>query len=224
MYIRRWTGRSSCPARNGIKIKNGKQIVWGVRIKRDEPFLYKQFALLFYKLLKLFISKDNKIDLANADFYLLERKVVDAINSCRERNSSLFGLIAWIGFKQDEVKYHRKERILGKSKWSFRSKMRLVLDWIIAFSGIPLKLISIFGILIALIGLLYALYIIYLSLSGLTTPGWAETVILILILGGIQMVMIGVIGEYLWRTLDESRNRPVFFIEETNEEYKTKEV
>lgn len=196
------------------KIINGKQIVWGVRTKRKESFLYKRFTLLFYKLLELFINTENKIDLANADFYLLERKVVDAINSCPERNTSLFGLIAWIGFKQDDVKYQRRERSIGKSKWSLRSKMRLVLDWIIAFSGIPLKLISIFGILVAFIGLLYALVIIYLSLSGLTTPGWAETVILILLIGGIQMIMIGVIGEYLWRTLDESRNRPVFFIEE----------
>jgi polyisoprenyl-phosphate glycosyltransferase len=204
------------------KIKAGKQIVWGVRSSRNEPFLKKQFARLFYKLLSLFFTKENNIDLANADFYLLDRKVVDALNSCPERNTSLFGLIAWIGFKQDEVEYQRQERAIGKSKWNFKSKMRLVFDWIIAFSGLPLKLISVLGIIIAFIGFLYALAIIYLSLSGNTTPGWAETVILVLLLGGIQMIMIGVIGEYLWRTLDESRKRPVFFIEATSNEDKNK--
>lgn len=204
------------------KIKEGKQIVWGVRSSRDEPFFKKLFAQLFYKLLSLFFAKENKIDLASADFYLLDRKVVDALNSCPERNTSLFGLIAWIGFKQDEVKYQRRERAIGESKWNFKSKMRLVFDWVIAFSGLPLKLISAFGILIALIGFLYAMVIIYLSLSGRTTPGFAETVILMLLLGGIQMIMIGVIGEYLWRTLDESRKRPVFFIEATSDEDKNK--
>lgn len=204
------------------KIKAGKQIVWGVRSSRNEPFFKKQFARLFYKLLNLFFTKEKNIDLANADFYLLDRKVVDALNSCPERNTSLFGLIAWIGFKQDAVEYQRRERAIGKSKWNFKSKMRLVFDWIIAFSGLPLKLISVFGIIIAFSGFLYALLIIYLSLSGRTTPGFAETVILVLLLGGIQMIMIGVIGEYLWRTLDESRKRPVFFIEETSDEDKNK--
>jgi glycosyltransferase involved in cell wall biosynthesis len=204
------------------KIKEGKQIIWGVRTSRDEPLLKKQFARLFYKLLSIFITNESNIDLANADFYLLDRRVVDALNSCPERNTSLFGLIAWIGFKQDKVEYQRRERAIGKSKWNFKSKMRLVFDWIIAFSGLPLKLISVFGILIALIGFLYALLISYLSLSGRTTPGWAETVILVLLLGGIQMIMIGVIGEYLWRTMDESRSRPVFFIEESSDEDKNK--
>jgi polyisoprenyl-phosphate glycosyltransferase len=85
------------------KIKEGKQIVWGVRKSRNEPFLNKQFAVLFYKLLSMFVANENKIDLANADFYLLERKVVNAINSCPERNTSLFGLIAWLGFRQDSA-------------------------------------------------------------------------------------------------------------------------
>jgi glycosyltransferase involved in cell wall biosynthesis len=203
------------------KIKEGKQIIWGVRTTRDEPFFARQFSRLFYKLLSLFVAKESHIDLANADFYLLDRKVVDALNFCRERNTSLFGLIAWIGFKQDEVKYQRRKRAKGKSNWNFKSKRKLAFDWIIAFSGVPLKVISITGILVAFIGFLYALVIIFMTLSGHTTPGWAETVILILLLGGIQMIMIGVIGEYLWRTLDESRSRPVFFIEETSDKDQT---
>lgn len=196
------------------KIKEGQQIIWGVRSARKEAFITKQLSLLFYKLLNAFVPNENKVDLSNADFYLLDRKVVEAINSCQERNTSLFGLIAWIGFKQDQVIYERKERLIGKSKWNFKSKLKLTTDWIIAFSGIPLKLISFLGTLFAAIGFLYALYIMVLSITGQTTPGWAETVILVLLMGGIQMVMIGVLGEYLWRTLDESRKRPLFFVEE----------
>jgi dolichol-phosphate mannosyltransferase len=196
------------------KIKEGAHIVWGVRIARSEPILKKQVVLFFYQILGYLVQNSDKIDLANADFYLLHRKVVDAINSCKERNTSLFGLIAWIGFKQDQVSYERGKRKNGKSKWNFRSRMRLATDWIIAFSGLPLKLITLFGILFALAGFLYALAIIILYFLGKTTPGWAEMVILILLLGGIQMCMIGIIGQYLWRTLDESRYRPLYFVEE----------
>lgn len=196
------------------KIKNGKQIVWGVRRNRDEPFFNRKFSELFYRLLSLFVPNENNIELSNADFYLLDRKVVNAINSCQERNTSLFGLIAWVGFKQDQVTYERKSRMVGKSKWNFKSKLKLTMDWIIAFSGIPLRLITILGTAIATLGFFYALLVIALGLFGNTAPGWASTVILILVLGGIQLVMLGVIGEYLWRTLDEGRKRPLFFIEE----------
>jgi dolichol-phosphate mannosyltransferase len=199
------------------KIKEGKQIVWGVRKSRNEPFMNKQFAVLFYKLLSMFVANENNIDLANADFYLLDRKVVNAINSCPERNTSLFGLIAWIGFKQDSVEYDRRERMSGKSKWNFNSKIRLAVDWIMAFSGLPLKIISFLGIAFAGLGFAYAAFIIIYTILGYATPGWSETAVLILVIGGVQMIMIGVIGEYLWRTLDESRNRPLFFVEETTE-------
>jgi len=198
------------------KIQQGKDIIWGVRNNRQEPILSKYFAVIFYKLLSLFISNENNVDLANADFYLLNKKVVKAINSCEERNTSLFGLIAWIGFEQDQVKYDRKKRNSGKSKWNFNSKMKLALDWIMAFSGLPLKLGSILGFLVAFFGFLYAIFILFFALSGKAIPGWASTTTIILFLGGIQLMMIGIVGEYLWRTLDETRKRPIFFIEKTN--------
>jgi glycosyltransferase involved in cell wall biosynthesis len=195
------------------QIEKGKQIVWGVRRNRQEPFFHKHLSQIFYRLLSWFVPNENNIDLANADFYLLNRVAVDAINSCQERNTSLFGLIAWIGFDQGQEIYERKERYAGQSKWNFKSKMKLTLDWIIAFSGIPLKLITHLGSVFAIVGFLYALYIVVLSLLDMTTPGWAETVILMLLIGGIQMIMIGVVGEYLWRTLEEGRKRPLYFKE-----------
>jgi dolichol-phosphate mannosyltransferase len=126
----------------------------------------------------------------------------------------LFGLIAWLGFKQDFVNFQKRERLSGKSKWNLKSRFRLAKDWIIAFSGLPLKIASLTGIFISMLGALGALFIILRKLFyGYAVMGWPSTAVLILILGGIQLVMLGLIGEYLWQNLDESRKRPLYFIE-----------
>lgn len=200
------------------KLKSGCQVVWGVRKKREEPFLAKLLTGIAYKLIITFSGTESSgINLANADFFILSRKVMDAINSCQERNTSFWGLLFWLGFKQDYVEYDRKSRIEGKSKWSMRSKVRLFTDWIIAFSGVPLKLISLMGFFTAALGFLYALFVICYTLLGYAKPGWAEPVTLILVIGGVQMMMLGILGEYLWRNLDETRKRPLFFIEDQTE-------
>lgn len=197
------------------KLINGSQVIWAIREDRDEPFYIKLFAALFYRLLKwLTKSEIGDINISNADFYLLDRKIIEAINVCPERNTSVFGLILWLGFKQDYVNYERRERFSGASKWNFRSRMRLAKDWVIAFSGIPLKVMSIIGVVIAVLGFLYSLFIIVFTLLGYSSPGWSETAVLILVIGGTQMTMLGVIGEYLWRNLDETRSRPLYFIED----------
>jgi polyisoprenyl-phosphate glycosyltransferase len=197
------------------KISDGEHTVWALRQSRNEPFLAKAFSTLFYKMLKWFIAqRDHDINLANADFYLLSRKVVDAINACEEKNTSLFGLIIWLGFRQSSVTYERRPRMSGRSKWNFKSRFKLAQDWIISFSGVPLKLITWLGIVCSLLGLSYAVFLIIYTILGYAKPGWAEAVILTLISDGIRMIMLGVIGEYLWRTLDESRKRPLFFVED----------
>jgi glycosyltransferase involved in cell wall biosynthesis len=196
------------------KISQGFHTVWALRISREEPLLGKLFSGLFYKLLRWVTRQKAEINLANADFYLLSRKVVDSINSCEEKNTSLFGLIIWLGFNQGFVQYHRRERISGKSKWNFKSRTRLAKDWIIAFSGLPLKLITYLGIIFSILGFSYATFLFFYALYGYSRPGWAESVIITLISDGFRMIMLGVIGEYLWRTLDETRKRPLYFIEE----------
>lgn len=198
------------------KWKEGNHIVWALRYSRNESISVKLFALVFYKLLGLLTDINiGQIDLSRADFYLLDRKVVDAINSSIERNTSLFGLIIWSGFRQDYVEYERRERRYGKSKWSFRSRLRLAKDWIVAFSGLPLKLMSIIGFFVSSIGFLYAIMVLINAISGNPVQGWASTILIILILGGLQMIMLGIIGEYLWRNLDETRKRPLYFIEDS---------
>jgi polyisoprenyl-phosphate glycosyltransferase len=203
------------------KWKAGVHTVWAIRESRNERWLDKMAANVFYWILKAFMDGGkNEIDLSNADFYLLSKRTADAINRCEERNTSLFGLIVWLGFKQDSVVYTRRERLSGKTKWTFRSRLRLAKDWVIAFSGIPLKLITNIGIATATLGFLYAGYIFVCALLQYTTPGWAETVLITLFSSGILMIMLGIIGEYLWRTLEEARMRPLYFIEDettTNE-------
>ncbi len=201
------------------KLNAGAHVVWGVRRKREEPFFTRMLVGLAYGLIQsLAPSNVSEINLSNADFYLLSKKAVEAINHCPERHTSLFGLILWLGFKQEAVLYDRRARRMGKSKWRFRGLFQLLVDWIVAFSGIPLKLISILGFLTAALGFSYAVFIVGYTLLGYAKPGWAETVVLILVLGGAQMMMLGVIGEYLWRTLDETRQRPLYFIEARTDE------
>jgi dolichol-phosphate mannosyltransferase len=196
----------------------GAHVVWGLRRERcGESFLQKTFSLLFYRLLTLMTGcSKNGTDLSRADFYLLDRKVVDAINTLQENNSSLFGLVAWIGYEQTSVEYHRRARLSGCSKWKFRSRMRLAKDWIIAFSGLPLKLMTGLGFSVACMGLFFAVFIaVKTILIGTPVQGWASTMIVILLLGGLQMAMLGVVGEYLWRTLEESRQRALYFVEKS---------
>ena len=205
----------SCVEMMLSKHRNGAKIIWALRKDRkDEPWHIRKTARIFYKLLH-WLDRDNlyECDLFRADFCLLGREAVDAINSCNEKNTSLFGLISWLGFGQDFVEYQRGHRRSGRSKWNFERRFNLAIDWITAFSSLPLRLISIIGIIVATCGFLYAIFIIYNTFAGSPPEGWTSTMVVILVLGGVQMVMMGVIGEYLWRNIEESRSRPLYFIE-----------
>lgn len=195
--------------------RSGKDIVWALRQNREnESFGQKLFAKVFYRLLGWFGGGDAQIDLSRADFYLLDRKVINAVKACRERNTSLFGLLVWLGFNQGYVEYERRPRRAGGSKWNFKSRLHLAKDWIIAFSGLPLKLMTMLGFCIAGLGFLYAAFVAVRNIMfGSPLIGWPSVITAILLLGGGQIMMLGIIGEYLWRTLDESRNRPTYFIE-----------
>lgn len=195
--------------------RDGRKIVWALRRTRgDEPWLIRRPAQVFYHMLAWAVGRaEYGIDLSRADFFLLDRTVVEAINSCPERNTSLFGLLAWIGFDQGCVEYNRRERRAGASKWDFRSKLRLANDWIVAFSGLPLKMMSWTGFAVAAVGFLYALVVVFNFFRAGSVQGWSSMMVAVLLLSGVQMMMVGVIGEYLWRTLDESRQRPLCFVE-----------
>ena len=208
----------SCLEEMIMKWHEGAQTIWALRKDRDnEPWYIRKPSELFYRVLNnLLEDRNHNVNIEKADFALLDRKVVDAINSCTERSTSIPGLLSWLGFRHDFVEYIRRDRMHGKSKWSFRSRMRLAKDWIVAFSGLPLKLMTVVGFFVAFVGFSFALFtIINAVFIGKPVQGWASIMVVILLLGGLQMIMFGIVGEYLWRNIDESRKRPLYFIEKS---------
>ncbi len=193
----------------------GAKVIWALKKDRKaEAWHMRKAAQLFYRILLLLDeTQEQNIDFSRADFFMLDRTVVKAINACPEKNTSLFGLIGWLGFRSDFVEYDRKPRVRGKTKWSFKRRLRLARDWIIAFSGLPLKIMSIMGAVVATAGFIYGAFLIIHAIVGKPAPGWSSIMVAIFVLGGLQMMMLGVIGEYLWRNLDESRKRPLYFVE-----------
>lgn len=191
------------------------KVVWALRERRDnETWYYRLLARTYYLILNfLYQRKDDAINQAYADFFLLDRNVINAVGACSERNTHLFGLIEWLGFAQDFVKYRRRKRRCGKPKWSYRGRLDVGARWIIAFSGLPLRLMIFVGFITALLGFLYAIFLVIRTFVAYPAPGWSSIMVAILVLGGIQMLMLGIIGEYLWSNLEESRKRPLYLIE-----------
>lgn len=194
--------------------REGHDVIWGLRKKREEPLRARIVNGLFYKILEwVNPSGYTGIDLLRADFFLIGRKVINAVNASSERNSSLFGLVLWMGFKQGFVEYDRNERRSGRSKWSFARRLKLATDWIISFSGVPIRFMTGVGMATALLGFIYAGVIILNRWFGHPVEGWSSILVLILLIGGVQMVMLGMLGEYLWRSFDQTKNRPLFLVE-----------
>ena len=196
------------------KWKEGKQIVWAVRsIRMGETTVTKVTSRFYYWLMRKVVGI-KKLPSTGADFFLIDRKVIEALKLFKESNTSIFSLLTWMGFKQDRIFYIKQERLHGRSGWTFRKKMRLLIDSVTSFSHFPIRFMTYLGISIAFIGFLYACFVINNALSGIPIKGWSSLIIVIIILGGFQLIMIGILGEYLWRVLDESRRRPLFLIEE----------
>jgi dolichol-phosphate mannosyltransferase len=197
------------------KWKTGIHVVWAVRQQREGIRTQDHlFARIYYRMMRDIVGIQN-IHPAGADFFLIDRRVINGILQFQEKNRSIFALVAWMGFKQDFIEYTKKARLHGKSGWSFRKKVTLVIDSITSFSYLPIRFMSYFGIIIAIAGFCYAVFIIFNAITGKPPEGWSSLMVAILLIGGIQMVMLGVLGEYIWRALDESRKRPQFLIEET---------
>ena len=146
---------------------------------------------------------------------LLDRKVIDALNAFPERNRLTAGLILFAGFRQTEIEYHRLARYSGTSKWSIRRKIKLMIDTLVSFSSLPLRLTSAAGLAIAALSISYAVYLAIGTLFyGHSVEGWTTTIVIMLMLGGVQLCVMGILGEYLWRVCDEVRCRPLFLVQE----------
>ena len=195
----------------------GHHVVWAVREERRGVSKIDVFlANTFYRLLNL-LGEVN-LPPRGSDFALLDRKAVDALLQSAGSDPSIGGEIARLGFSTAQISYTKEERAAGASKWTLKRKLKAFADAFVSFSYAPLRTMSYLGMTCSLLGFLYALALIVLRLRTQTpVQGWASLIVVVLVLGGVQMMMLGVLGEYLWRTLEAARRRPIYFIEETSE-------
>ncbi len=188
------------------------EIVICTRLNREDGWHRKITSRIFYKMMRI-LTFDN-MPKGGFDFVLLSRRAVDFLISNNEANAFWQGKILWSGFSTKYIPYVRKVRDIGVSRWTFSKKLKLFLDGIFAYSYFPVRLMSFLGVGSFLCGFVYAIVIVLNYFVGdIPFKGWAPLMILILVLSGLQMLMIGFIGEYLWRTLDQVRGRPEYVIE-----------
>lgn len=202
--------------------KKGNNVVLAVRQDREESLGTKFFANTYYWLVR-------KAALANMpeggfDVYLLDRKVINVLLSLDERNSALTGQILWSGFKTEQIPYVRLEREIGTSKWTLKKKIRLVTDTLFSFSTLPISLVTGIGTVSFIGALVWGIVVLIFKLMGLIqVSGWTTLFIFNLFSFGIIMVTLGILGGYLWRTFDASRNRPPYIVEDENKVGDTRE-
>ena len=196
------------------KWREGNDVVYGVRDNRETDSLPKRLTADLYYRAHNWLSSD-KIPEHAGDFRLLDRRVVQVIRRMPERNRFMKGLFAWAGFKQAAVSYHREERTVGRTKYNYWKLWTLAIDGITSASTVPLRVWSYVGGTVALGALAYAIVIIIRTLlSGIQVPGYASLMVAILFLGGLQLLSLGVLGEYVGRILTETKGRPLYVVRE----------
>jgi len=202
------------------KWKEGFEVVYAVRRKREGESWFKLFtASLFYRL--IYRITDVKIPLDTGDFRLLDRKIVDIMGQMRERHRFLRGMAAWVGYRQVGVEYDRKERFAGKTKYPLGKMLKLALNAITSFSYFPLQMATYIGFLSAGISILAIPIVVALRLSNQAALlGQATTLIAVLFFGGVQLITLGILGEYVGRIYDESKGRPLYIVSEAPENNK----
>lgn len=192
--------------------RDGYEIVIGSRESREDAYFKRKTSDIFYKLIKKLSFPD--MPSGGFDFVLISDKVKNIILEKKESNPFWQGQILWSGHRSKFIPYKRRDREIGKSRWTFSKKIKYLIDGVTSYSYFPLRLMSVVGSMVALAGFLYAIVIILSRLFGNAVPfGWAPIMVAILFLSGIQMLMIGIVGEYLWRVLDQVRNRQPYIIE-----------
>ncbi len=198
------------------KFQEGFEVVYAKRTKRKGETFFKRFtAKLFYRILKRITSVDIPMDVG--DFRLIDRKIVDCLKLMPEQNKFLRGQIAWLGFRQTFVEFERDSRTTGKTGYPLGKMIKFALDGITGFSNTPLRLVTNLGVFISFVAfvvIIYALYAHYFMHQTIT--GWTSLIISSMFIGGIQLLSIGIIGEYISRINTNVRNRPLYIVEKTN--------
>jgi polyisoprenyl-phosphate glycosyltransferase len=201
------------------KWKEGYEVVYAVRAEREGETKFKLWtASLFYRL--IYRITDVKIPLDTGDFRLIDRKVVNVMNGMREKHRFLRGMGAWVGFKQIGVEYKRAARFSGETKYPLKKMLKLALNAITGFSYFPLQIATYFGFISAGIAILAIPIIIILRLVGATHffEGQTTTLIAVLFLGGVQLISLGILGEYIGRIYDEAKGRPLYIVRDAPQE------
>lgn len=192
----------------------GYDIVYGKRIsRRGEGPIKMATSFLFYRLMRrmsnVWIPEDT------GDFRLLSRRALDAVLSMKERHRFMKGLFSWVGFRQIAVEYAREPRAAGRTKWNYWRLWNFAVEGVTSFTTVPLRVVSYFGLTVSLVAVIYAIVVLYKALRfGDPVKGYPSMMIIILLLGGVQLMGIGVVGEYLGRTYEESKQRPLYLVEE----------
>ena len=202
------------------KWEEGYDVVYGVRQKRKEGFLKRFCYWAFYRLMAKAVQFEIPLD--SGDFCLMSRRIVDTLNLMPERNRFVRGLRAWAGYKQTAIPYERHGRAAGNPKYDFTKLLKLALDGMISFSGLPLKIAAQFGFIVSALSILGIIFTVFQRLFseffhsiGLApVPGYATITSAILFMGGVQLMFLGVIGEYLFRIFDEVKQRPGWIVRE----------
>jgi dolichol-phosphate mannosyltransferase len=195
--------------------QEGYEVVYAVRAERKGETWFKEFtAKLFYRL--IYRITDMDIPLDTGDFRLMDRKVVETMKQMKERHRFIRGMTSWVGFRQTGVSYVREERFAGETHYPFRKMFKFALDAITGFSYLPLQLATYLGFIIAALSAVAALLVVYARLFMGTAPfyGQATTLVTVLFLGGVQLITLGIIGEYLGRIYDEVKGRPLYIVRE----------
>ena len=191
--------------------KRGFDVVYAQRIRRKEGWLLRSCYFLFYRLISLF--SNLRLPLDAGDFALLSRRVIDELRLLPEHHRYLRGLRAWVGFRQTGIRVARSERFAGRSKYSFTKLLGLAFDGIFAFSIIPLRVATVFGLLTIFVSCVFAAYSIYVRVFlGQSPQGFTALILVMTFLSGVQLLFLGVIGEYLGRVYEETKSRPHYIV------------
>jgi len=195
------------------KWRDGYEVVYAVRTKRKEGLLKRAGYALFYRLLRAI--SDLEIPLDSGDFCLMDRKVVDVLNHLPEQMRFVRGLRTFVGFRQTGLRYERAARAAGEPKYSFRALVRLAIDGLISFSSYPLTLVTYLGMASAVMAVLLTVWVLADAVCNQVTPrGWASTILVVLYMSTVQLISLGIIGEYIRRIFLETKGRPTYIARE----------
>jgi dolichol-phosphate mannosyltransferase len=191
----------------------GYEVVYGVRASRSAESRMKLVtAGAFYRLLNALTRVPIPVDVG--DFRLISRRVAEQLRQLREKDRFVRGLVSWLGYPQTGVTYHREARFAGETKYPYRKMIKFALDGVTSFSTVPLKIASWLGYVTSVLAFVYMVDVFIQKLRGITVQGWATTMVAILFLGGVQLICLGIMGEYVGRVFNETKPRPLYIVEE----------